>query len=110
MHGVRMLRAAEHVATAAQGAGSQKCLALAALHSDAVDFTKCGRAVDLPRELRAASYPDFMMKKHGERHASDTVIGQLFRAVVVPKPPLLSDIVHETVRHLTFPRTLVSGL
>lgn len=54
--------------------------------------------MDLPRELRAASYPDFMMKKHGEQHASATVIGQLFRAVRVPKPPLLSDIVNETVR------------
>lgn len=81
----------------AQGAGSAKCLKLARLHSNAVDFTKCGRPVEFGRELRANSYPDFMMKKNKECHESGTIIGRLFREIEVPKPPLLSDIASETV-------------
>ena len=48
-----------------QGAKCKKCLLLAQLHSDAVDFPKTGRPVNFPRELRVQAYPDFMMKKAG---------------------------------------------
>ena len=46
-----------------QGARCKKCLQLAQLHSDAVDFPKTGRSISFPRELRVQAYPDFMMKK-----------------------------------------------
>ncbi len=81
-----------------QGAQCSQCLQLARLHSNAVDFTKCGRPVEFSRDLRPLSYPDFMMKKNKETHESSTIIGQLFRAITVPTPPLLSDIASETVR------------
>jgi hypothetical protein len=46
--------------------------------------------VDFPKALRAAKHPDFMMSKHKQSYASQTIIGQLFREVKVPKPPRLS--------------------
>ena len=82
---------------AMQGAQSSKCLELARLHSHAVDFPKCGRPVDFKREQRAASHPDFMMNKRKQQHRSRTIIGQLFRAINIPSPPLLSEVATETV-------------
>ncbi|EIE18524.1 RdRP-domain-containing protein, partial [Coccomyxa subellipsoidea C-169] len=88
-----------HLATAdikPDGAQCSQCLQLARLHSNAVDFTKSGRPAEFSRDLRPLSYPDFMMKKNKETHESSTIIGQLFRAITVPTPPLLSDIASET--------------
>lgn len=47
-----------------QGARSEKCLQLAQLHSDAVDFPKTGRKVELSRDLVPKQRPDFMANKH----------------------------------------------
>ena len=47
-----------------QGAMSEQCLELAQLHSDAVDFPKTGRKVELPQRLKPRRYPDFMQNKH----------------------------------------------
>ena len=47
-----------------QGACSDECLELAQLHSDAVDFPKTGRKVDLPQRLVAKCRPDFMESKY----------------------------------------------
>lgn len=47
-----------------QGATSSACLDLAQLHSDAVDFPKTGRKVELPQRLKPRRYPDFMQNKH----------------------------------------------
>ena len=95
---------------AMQGAQSSKCLELARLHSHAVDFPKCGRPVDFKREQRAASHPDFMMNKRKQQHRSKTIIGQLFRAINIPAPPLLSEVATETVGDILLSISSISSL
>ena len=59
-----------------------KCLQLCAMYSEALDFAKTGRNVELPPEDRPKHYPDFM-EKGAERstYKSDKVLGVLFRWV-----------------------------
>ena len=47
-----------------QGAACEACLELAQLHSDAVDFPKTGRVVELPHRLMSRKHPDFMDNMH----------------------------------------------
>lgn len=44
------------------GIFDEKCISLAHLHSNAVDFPKSGASVKVPPELIAYEYPAFMQK------------------------------------------------
>ena len=50
------------------GVKSDKCITLAHMHSDAVDFPKTGECPSLTPELRPDQYPDFMMKSDKPRY------------------------------------------
>lgn len=60
---------------------SQPCLKLAKLFSVAVDFPKTGVPAEIPSDLRAKEYPDFMEKPDKTTYVSNNVIGKLFRQV-----------------------------
>ncbi|XP_004297425.1 PREDICTED: RNA-dependent RNA polymerase 1 isoform X1 [Fragaria vesca subsp. vesca] len=60
---------------------SHPCLQLAKLFSIAVDFPKTGVPAEIPPELYAKEYPDFMEKPDKRTYISHNVIGQLFREV-----------------------------
>lgn len=73
-----------HLALADQSpklAFDDRCLRLAELHSDAVDFVKTGYCVEsIERNLLAKEWPDFMEKKdYLIIYESKTVLGELFR-------------------------------
>ncbi|GAA5806842.1 hypothetical protein MFLAVUS_000190 [Mucor flavus] len=73
-----------HLATADKsdvGARDGKCLLLALLHPDAVDFPKSGKAADITRDLVVQVFPDFMQKKDKESYESKKVLGRIFRAI-----------------------------
>ncbi|KAH7037134.1 RNA dependent RNA polymerase-domain-containing protein [Microdochium trichocladiopsis] len=70
-----------HLANADQyGAGHPKCLELAALHSQSVDFNKTGIPAKMKKSLQPVSWPHFM-EKRGKSHASQTVLGQIYDRV-----------------------------
>lgn len=50
------------------GIKSEKCVKLAHMHSDAVDFPKTGKCPSLTQDLRPEQYPDFMMKVDKPRY------------------------------------------
>ncbi|KAF9351754.1 hypothetical protein BGX34_000383, partial [Mortierella sp. NVP85] len=56
-----------------------KCLKLAKLHSDAVDFPKSGIPAQMTPDLRAEKYPDFMEKPPGISYESERILGRIFR-------------------------------
>ncbi|CAO3568322.1 unnamed protein product [Mortierella alpina] len=56
-----------------------KCLRLAQLHSDAVDFPKSGKPATIKPELRPKKYPDFMEKSPDKTYISRRVLGQIYR-------------------------------
>ncbi|CAI8605421.1 unnamed protein product [Vicia faba] len=60
---------------------SEPCIRLAELFSIAVDFPKTGIPAEIPRELFAKEYPDFMEKHDKKTYKSDNVIGKLFREI-----------------------------
>ncbi|KAK3099015.1 hypothetical protein FSP39_025293 [Pinctada imbricata] len=60
------------------GIFSQNCLALAKLHSDAVDFPKTGVVPEMGKELKVETYPHFMMKKDKQSYKSTKILGKLF--------------------------------
>ncbi|CAK8570444.1 unnamed protein product [Lathyrus sativus] len=60
---------------------SDLCLELAKLFSVAVDFPKTGIPAEIPRELFAKEYPDFMEKHDKTTYKSENVIGKLFREI-----------------------------
>ncbi|GMN68752.1 hypothetical protein TIFTF001_037802 [Ficus carica] len=62
-------------------ARSKPCLELAKLFSIAVDYRKTGVAANIPTQLRAVEYPDFMEKPYKPSYKSKRVIGKLFRRV-----------------------------
>ncbi|KAF9579398.1 hypothetical protein BGW38_004354 [Lunasporangiospora selenospora] len=62
-----------------RGPLNRKCIMLAHLHSDAVDFPKSGVAVELDDELRPSQYPDFMEKPSDRTYASGNILGRIFR-------------------------------
>lgn len=80
------------------------CITLAALASKAVDFNKSGTPVSidsLPRP-RTSYRPDFnaretdvaQAKLGTDYYESRNILGQLFRSVEVPKPPLMETRQH----------------
>ncbi|KAF9978409.1 hypothetical protein BGZ73_002588 [Actinomortierella ambigua] len=56
-----------------------KCLRLAELHSNAVDFHKTGIPAEMHAELRPSKYPDFMGKLKDRSYVSEKVLGVLYR-------------------------------
>ncbi|CAO3658993.1 unnamed protein product [Rhizopus stolonifer] len=73
-----------HLATAdfsASGAMDGRCIKLAQLHSEAVDFPKSGKPAILVEDLIVRIFPDFMQKKDKESYESKKVLGYIFRSV-----------------------------
>ncbi|KAF9115686.1 hypothetical protein BGX27_006930 [Mortierella sp. AM989] len=56
-----------------------KCMRLAQLHSDAVDFPKSGKPAEFTSELRPKVYPDFMEKPSTKSYTSTRVLGKIYR-------------------------------
>ncbi|KAF9423615.1 hypothetical protein BGZ94_008244 [Podila epigama] len=56
-----------------------KCLRLAKLHSDAVDFPKSGKPAEMTHDLRPKKYPDFMEKHPDKTYQSKRVLGRIYR-------------------------------
>ena len=66
------------------GVNDHRCLELAQLHSEAVDYPKSGVAVKMKRSLYARKWPHFMEKKHKPAEAiykSQKILGQLYDMV-----------------------------
>lgn len=66
------------------GVNENKCIQLAQLHSDAVDYNKTGNPAIMRRAHRPRKWPHFMEKNHKPEHAlyrSEKVLGQLYDAV-----------------------------
>ncbi|KAL4922233.1 RNA dependent RNA polymerase-domain-containing protein [Aspergillus aurantiobrunneus] len=65
------------------GVNEAKCIQLAQLHSDAVDYNKTGNPAAMTRALRPRKWPHFMEKNKPEhcRYHSEKVLGQLYDAV-----------------------------
>ncbi|XP_022738324.1 RNA-dependent RNA polymerase 2 [Durio zibethinus] len=63
-------------------ARSENCLALATLHSMAVDFAKTGAPAEMPRALKPKEFPDFMQRGDKPMYASLGVLGKLYRAAI----------------------------
>ncbi|KAJ3144980.1 hypothetical protein HDU86_001313 [Geranomyces michiganensis] len=74
------------------GARYWKCIRLAELHSDAVDFAKKGVPARKDSELRAQEWPDFMEKDETKKitYQSHKALGDIYRSVTV-KLELLKD-------------------
>ncbi|KAI9321571.1 RNA dependent RNA polymerase-domain-containing protein [Dichotomocladium elegans] len=58
-----------------------RCLRLAQLHSQAVDFSKTGRPAVFDQDLSARVFPDFMEKKNKPSYKSEKVLGRIFRSI-----------------------------
>ena len=65
---------------------NKDCLALAQLHSIAVDFAKTETSVEIPPDIKPKRYPDFMENKNKESYESTKVIGLLYRQAKNYKP------------------------
>ncbi|KAJ5572549.1 hypothetical protein N7450_009533 [Penicillium hetheringtonii] len=66
------------------GIRDDKCLRLARLHSDAVDYNKTGGAAVMTRDLEPRRWPHFMEKNHlhpSKTYHSNRILGQLYDAV-----------------------------
>ncbi|KAI1295242.1 hypothetical protein EDD11_007880 [Mortierella claussenii] len=63
-----------------------KCIKLAQLHSDAVDFPKSGKPADFRPELRPKKYPDFMEKPPDKTYQSKRVLGRIYRECSKQEP------------------------
>ncbi|GKZ81065.1 hypothetical protein AnigIFM56816_005576 [Aspergillus niger] len=75
-----------HVAWADQledGVNEEKCIRLAQLHSDAVDYNKTGRPAIMTRNLQPRRWPHFMEKPKPKDliYHSEKILGQLYDAV-----------------------------
>jgi RNA-dependent RNA polymerase len=70
-----------------RGVWEDKCIRLAQLHSDAVDYNKSGAHARMERSLNPRAWPHFMEKRHKKPssiYKSGKVLGQLYDAVVTP--------------------------
>lgn len=65
----------------ANGVREKKCIQLAQMHSDAVDYNKTGGVTFMTRDLEPRSWPHFMEKKGRSSYHSKRVLGQLYDAV-----------------------------
>ncbi|KAJ5819868.1 hypothetical protein N7474_005459 [Penicillium riverlandense] len=76
-----------HMAWADQlddGVCEEKCLQLAQLHSDAVDYNKSGRPAHMTRDLSPRMWPHFMEKRFKRKeqiYHSKKILGQLYDKV-----------------------------
>lgn len=66
------------------GVRSEKCLRLAKLHSDAVDYNKTGAVAVMGRSLEAKRFPHFMEKPFSQVYHSKKILGQLYDTVTAP--------------------------
>lgn len=67
-----------------EGVRDYKCLELAKLHSQAVDYPKSGIPAVMSRELKPSKWPHFMEKEHlstNKIYRSTRVLGQLYDKV-----------------------------
>ncbi|KAJ5111120.1 hypothetical protein N7532_001655 [Penicillium argentinense] len=67
-----------------RGVEETKCLRLAQLHSDAVDYNKTGGAAHMTRDLEPNMWPHFMEKNHKPKsmiYHSRKILGQLYDKV-----------------------------
>ncbi|VAI49173.1 unnamed protein product [Triticum turgidum subsp. durum] len=67
-------------------AESTPCIKLAELFSIAVDYPKTGVPAQIPPELHAKEYPDFMEKLDRATYVSKGVIGKLYREIKKQNP------------------------
>jgi RNA-dependent RNA polymerase len=70
-----------------QGVRSEKCLRLAKLHSDAVDYNKTGGHAIMRRDLSSNLWPHFMEKRFVRKECiyhSSKILGQLYDNVIAP--------------------------
>lgn len=66
------------------GVNEEKCIQLAQLHSDAVDYNKTGNPAIMTRTLQPRQWPHFMEKRHkptSQIYHSKKILGQLYDAV-----------------------------
>ena len=63
------------------GVKSEKCLRLASLHSQAVDYFKTGQAAVMSRNLRPKRWPHFMEKQRDNVYISRKILGRLYDRV-----------------------------
>ncbi|KAI9927937.1 hypothetical protein MW887_002789 [Aspergillus wentii] len=66
------------------GVNEEKCIRLAQLHSDAVDYNKTGNPANMTRSLQPRMWPHFMEKKNKSKdqtYRSSKILGQLYDAV-----------------------------
>lgn len=90
---------------------SQRCIKLAKLFSVAVDFPKTGIPAEIPYDLRAKEYPDFMEKPDKTTYISDNVIGKLFRQVkdIAPHTSSITSFTKEVAMKSYDPAMEVAG-
>lgn len=63
------------------GAMDEKCIKLAELAAEAVDFPKTGKIVKMPPSLKPKLYPDFMGKDSSLTYKSEKILGRLYRKI-----------------------------
>lgn len=63
-----------------KGIFSEEALALAELHSKAVDYPKTGIQISIPNEYRVNKWPDFMEKSFSPSYESQGILGKLYRS------------------------------
>jgi RNA-dependent RNA polymerase len=66
------------------GVEDTKCIRLAQLHSDAVDYNKTGNPARMTRDLQPRKWPHFMEKNYKPKdciYKSNKILGQLYDAV-----------------------------
>ncbi|GME64289.1 RNA-dependent RNA polymerase eukaryotic-type [Neofusicoccum parvum] len=64
-----------------EGVMSKNCLALAELHSTAVDYPKSGVAAKMSSDMPPKQYPHFMQNKNRRSYVSAKILGRLYDAV-----------------------------
>jgi RNA-dependent RNA polymerase len=70
-----------------KGVWEDKCIRLAQLHSDAVDYNKSGAHARMARSLDPKFWPHFMekrFKRPSSIYKSTKILGQLYDAVITP--------------------------
>lgn len=69
-----------------EGIANPKCIKLARLHSNAVDYCKTGAACTFTRDLEPFRWPHFMQRKNtrpGQIYKSKKILGKLYDAVEI---------------------------
>lgn len=90
---------------------SEPCVELARKFSIAVDFPKTGVPAEIPSNLRAREYPDFMEKPDKPSYESRNVIGKLFREVkdIAPRTSSIRSFTSDVARQCYDPDMEVDG-